>query len=174
MKRWLIYSSLPTVSYIVLTSKTESLKSIIAVHPFEIMSPSYITTSFSGFLPTPHPPAKENLQSICKKKSNRDSEKVHKLTSIVSRLPRATFSFSVLNVSPFFSYVFSSSHFNGLFHHSLKYTTLEDTTVCSASSIFITFYYKLGLREVLHLIWRTCPVSFIFLQDFYQANLIQL
>lgn len=61
-----------------------------------------------------------------------------------------------------------------LFHRILKYTSPEDTTVCSASNIFITFYYELGLREVLHLIWRTRPVSFIFLQDFYRANLIQL
>lgn len=126
MKRWLIYSSLPTVSYIVLTSKTESLKSIIAVHPFEIMSPSYITTVSVDSCPLPHPPRR-----ICKAYARKRAigfRKSPQADLTVSRLPRATFSFSVLNVSPFFSYAFSSlspSHFNGLFHYSLKYTSLK-------------------------------------------------
>lgn len=160
------------------------LLAILSWHPNRIIEINHSSTSIWNnvsqlyhhkFQWIPCPASTENLQSISKKKSNqgfRKSPQADLNKHLGCQGPH--FPFQSLNVSPFFSYAFSSSHFNGLFDHILKYTSLEDTTVFSASSIFITFYYSLGSREVLHLIWRTCPVSFIFLQDFYQANLIQL
>lgn len=156
--------------YIVSIPKTESLQSVMEVPPFEIMYSNCITTNFNGIFFSQgefskHKQEKSNQgfrnQSTCCPQQHLCCQGPH-------------FPFQSLNLSPFYSYAFSSSHFNGLFHHILKNTSLEDTAVCSASNIFITFYYNLGSREVLYLIWRACPVSFTFLQDFYQANLIQV
>lgn len=127
-------------------------------------------TSLKAFFPPT-----EDLQSTSRKKSNSGFRKQPTRCPPQHWCPRGPpFPLQSLNLSPFYSYAFGSSHFNGWFHHILKYTSLEDTTVCSASNIFITFYYRFGSREVSYLIWRTCPVSFIFLQDFYWVNLIQL
>lgn len=164
--RCLIDFSLIAFICFVLIPQTELFTSVLAAHQFKV---TYYVTSFSTFFSP-----KQNLQSIARKNPLGIQKTVPCCPQQHLCSPGPHFPFQSLNLSPFFYYAFSPSHFNELFQHILKYTSPEDTTVCSASNIFITFYYKLGSREVLHLIWRTCPVSFIFLQDFYWVNLIQL